>query len=95
MSTVTVRKKTYTDKLKDPRWQKKRLKILERDGWKCTCCEEDKETLEIHHLVYHFGFAPWEYDDSELITFCSKCHKFEHSLLTLAKVGIHLDSAGI
>jgi len=26
---------TYKEKLLDPRWQKKRLEVLERDGWAC------------------------------------------------------------
>jgi hypothetical protein len=28
-------KQKYSDKLKDPRWQKKRLQIMERDNWCC------------------------------------------------------------
>lgn len=27
--------KTYAEKLKDPRWQKRRLEIFERDDWTC------------------------------------------------------------
>lgn len=80
----------YAEKLRDPRWQKKRLLILERDGWKCACCGEDQEMLVVHHLVYHALKEPWEYEDSELVTFCEKCHKYEHSLLVLARVGINL-----
>ncbi len=35
----------YLEKLKDPRWQKKRLAVMERAGWKCQCCSETKKTL--------------------------------------------------
>ena len=28
----------YNDKLKHPLWQKKRLKIMERDGFMCVIC---------------------------------------------------------
>ena len=28
----------YSEKLKDPRWQKKRLEILERDNFRCQYC---------------------------------------------------------
>jgi len=42
----------YSEKLKDPRWQKKRLKVLERDNWECKQCGEKEETLHIHHLLY-------------------------------------------
>ncbi len=28
---------TYAEQLKDPRWQKRRLEILQRDEWRCLC----------------------------------------------------------
>lgn len=34
-------KKTYKENLKNPKWQKKRLKILKRDDFKCRCCDSD------------------------------------------------------
>lgn len=40
----------YSEKLKNPRWQKKRLEIFERDGWKCRACQDEKSTLHVHHL---------------------------------------------
>lgn len=64
----------YSDKLKDPRWQKKRLLILERDGWKCLCCGDDKEQLQIHHLIYSKG-EPWDAPDENLETLCRSCHE--------------------
>ena len=39
----------YVEKLKDPRWQRKRLEILQRDDWKCYWCKDDKTTLNVHH----------------------------------------------
>lgn len=63
---------TYSDKLKDPRWQKKRLKILERDNWRCQYCNDNKNTLHIHHFSY--CDEPWESEDIELITTCEICH---------------------
>jgi 5-methylcytosine-specific restriction endonuclease McrA len=64
---------TYKEKLKDPRWQKKRLKIFERDGWKCTECGRTELTLEVHHLSYSFS-EPWNEPDENLQTLCFKCH---------------------
>ena len=64
----------YAEKLKDPRWQKKRLKILERDDFECQICRNDKETLNVHHLLYIKGREPWEYKDSSLVTLCQTCH---------------------
>lgn len=65
----------YSELLKDPRWQKKRLQIMDRDGWKCSLCENEDMTLNVHHLKY--SGKPWEADDSHLITLCEKCHKME------------------
>ncbi len=65
----------YADKLKYPRWQKKRLKILERDEFKCQCCNNDKETLNVHHLIYSDG-EPWDVDDKTLETLCRSCHEW-------------------
>lgn len=67
---------TYGQKLKDPRWQKKRLKILERDEFTCTICGDDKNTLHVHHEKY-IG-DPWEVEDKYLKTVCETCHTNEH-----------------
>lgn len=66
---------SYIEKLKDPRWQKKRLKILERDKWTCRDCGSKKNTLHIHHFLYWKDTEPWDYPDNLLITLCAKCHK--------------------
>lgn len=68
----------YAEKLKDPRWQKKRLKIFERDEWKCLCCGDSKETLHVHHLTYSKG-DPWKAPDNQLETLCETCHEFRES----------------
>lgn len=67
----------YSEKLKDPRWQKKRLEVFERDKWKCRGCGADKTTLHVHHLVYEKGKEPWDYDIKELMTLCESCHELE------------------
>lgn len=69
---------TYQDKLKDPRWQKKRLEILKRDAWCCQVCNDTKSTLHVHHLFYKDNLDPWDYDDKDLITLCDKHHEFVH-----------------
>ncbi len=66
--------KSYTEKLKDPRWQKKRLEILERDNWACKKCFDKKTTLHVHHKKYNGN--PWDSDDNDLITLCKNCHEF-------------------
>jgi len=68
---------TYSDLLKDPRWQKKRLEILNRDDFMCCFCANCKETLHVHHCYYNKGKKPWEYEDSSLVTLCASCHAEE------------------
>lgn len=69
---------TYSEKLKDPRWQRKRLSIFDRDNWTCQSCNRVDLTLNIHHLKYLPGAEPWDYDDSLLVTYCELCHNTEH-----------------
>jgi len=67
----------YIELFKDPRWQKKRLEILERDEWACRLCCDEKTTLHIHHTWYDKNKKPWEYEDHQLITLCETCHEEE------------------
>lgn len=72
---------TYADKLKDPRWQKKRLEILNRDDFTCQICYDGESTLHVHHKYYILNREPWEYPDNLLITLCENCHKHEEEEL--------------
>jgi hypothetical protein len=63
---------SYRKLLRDPRWQKKRLKILERDDWTCQRCGSTDRELQVHHLVY--AGAPWDVPDDALVTLCVRCH---------------------
>lgn len=67
----------YSEKLKDPRWQKKRLEILERDSWACQKCFDTESTLHVHHRSYRCGADPWDYDSKLLVTMCESCHTEE------------------
>lgn len=68
---------TYAEKLKDPRWQKKRLEILSRDYFMCKICGDESNTLHVHHKIYEYGKDPWDYDNSLLVTLCADCHESE------------------
>lgn len=70
--------KTYSEKLKDPKWQRKRLEIMERDTFQCQICWNKEETLTVHHKSYIKGRDPWDYDDEYLITLCEDCHQSVH-----------------
>jgi hypothetical protein len=71
----------YSDLLKDPKWQKKRLHILKRDKWTCKCCGSKDKTLHVHHFTYQTGKKPWEYPDDNFITLCYSCHEDEESFI--------------
>ncbi len=69
---------TYSNRLRDPRWQKKRLQIFDRDGWSCQRCHSTKETLHVHHRRYLADREPWDYPDKLLVTLCEFCHQREY-----------------
>lgn len=67
---------TYRDKLKDPRWQRRRLEVFNRDGWACTACGATDRTLHVHHEAYVGD--PWDAPDEAVRTLCDDCHRAEH-----------------
>lgn len=67
---------SYSEKLRDPRWQRKRLEIMQRDGFTCQLCKSKTDTLNVHHLAYGPG-DPWDCDDLLLVTLCEECHSLE------------------
>jgi HNH endonuclease len=71
---------SYREVLDDPRWQRKRLEIMQRDGWACVTCGSTTQTLNVHHKVYRRGKLPWEYDGADLLTLCRGCHEGEHAV---------------
>ena len=73
---MTKRQNDYSKKLQDPRWQRKRLEVMQAAGWKCSVCQDDKEELNVHHPDYSAHHEPWEY--SNLQCLCSTCHTIQH-----------------
>lgn len=68
--------KTYTEHLKSPEWQRKRLEIMDRDNFTCVSCGTTTKTLNVHHCSnYRKNTAPQDYYDHELITLCGDCHE--------------------
>ena len=72
--------KSYNDKLKDPRWQKKRLVVMQRDNFACKSCYDHESTLHVHHVKYLKSYDPWDYPDDYMITLCDECHAEWHRL---------------
>lgn len=84
---------TYSELLKDPRWQRRRLEILNRANFQCEECEADNQTLHVHHKLYRKGAKPWEYAPEELQCLCEDCHRGRHGLsgilqATLARLSL-------
>lgn len=86
--------KTYAEKLKDPRWQKRRLEIFERDEFTCQCCRDTENTLHVHHLQYFKG-EPWDVEDIYLITLCENCHEYEEKLKSIDILGSAFSQYGL
>ena len=68
----------YSEKLKDPRWQKLRLEALSRHNWRCEICSVAESTLHVHHKEYFKGHEPWEYGLGQLSVLCDGCHTAFH-----------------
>jgi hypothetical protein len=68
-------KPSYTDLLKHPKWQRKRLEIMQRADFKCEECDNDEVTLNVHHSYYKKDHAPWEYPNESLHCLCENCHE--------------------
>ena len=86
--------KTYYEKLRDPRWQKMRLKVMERENFTCQRCGADNITLNVHHGYYQKGFAPWQYPIATLACLCEDCHEevtkmINYIHLTIAEIGVN------
>ena len=75
----TKRQTEYMAKLRDPRWQKHKNEVLERDEYTCTWCGaglNDGRNLQVHHGFYAKKYDnPWEYPKLSLFTLCEKCHE--------------------
>jgi hypothetical protein len=77
LTMAEFKRTAYSEKLRDPRWQKLRLEILQRDQWTCQICFDTESTLNVHHRWYVKGQEPWEATPNALVTLCEGCHKSE------------------
>ncbi len=76
---------TYAEKLRDPRWQRRRLDVMQNAGFACERCGTDAVTLNVHHIVYRRGAEPWDYDDDDLACLCEDCHDREHRAIDMLR----------
>jgi len=68
-------KVSYYELLKHPKWQKRRLEVLQEAGFRCEECGAEDATLHVHHAYYEKGLAPWDYLAQSLHCLCENCHK--------------------
>ena len=74
---------TYAQQLRHPKWEQRRLQVIEKAGSRCECCgnfgindgETSEVRFEIHHGYYTPGLMAWEYPDDVLYCLCPECHK--------------------
>jgi hypothetical protein len=78
-----AQKQSYYELLKHPKWQKKRLEVLQFADFQCEDCRADDVTLHIHHTYYEKGLAPWEYLEESLHALCEECHRKAQDRQTL------------
>lgn len=86
--------KSYREKLRNPRWQRRRLEMMEVAGFACQHCGAEDKTLAVHHRRYFRGRDPWEYPDELLLVLCEDCHEAEHAtrnMINDALAEMHLD----
>jgi hypothetical protein len=74
-------KKTYWEKLQDPRWQKLRLEAMSSNDFCCEICGDGESTLNVHHKEYFKDHNPWDYALGQLAVLCENCHHHLHSKL--------------
>ena len=79
---------TYAEQLKSPKWQKKRLEILERDDFACVACGDKERQLHVHHGYYEKDRLLWDYEEETLHTLCNHCHELTHENLLEIKYRI-------
>ena len=85
---MTANPEKYRLERQDPRWQKRRLEIMQRDNFQCSFCGDAKASLNVHHKYYVSGRKPWQYPDWALTTLCQECHGLHHD----SQVDEHFES---
>lgn len=74
---MATKNNKWLEQYRDPRWQKKRLEIMERDEFACQMCSDSKSVLNVHHRYYTPTHKVWDYPNEALVTLCESCHSGE------------------
>src|SRR5262245_53386302 len=93
---MSKQKPTYLEMLRDPRWQRKRLEVMQREDFACQDCGATDSTLNVHHTYYEKGKPPWDYPIESLKCLCEPCHVKAQDYWRLIQIEIaELDSHAI
>jgi len=89
--------KPYYQKLLDPRWQRVKSEVQQRDNFTCRDCSATDRTLHVHH-VHYFKGDPWDTPTEFLLTLCDECHEERGSLesdikMEFARILVQLDQS--
>lgn len=61
------------------RWRMKRVEIKAKHRYECDDCHLRRARLEVHHIEYERGRAPWDYPDENFAVLCRNCHERRHN----------------
>lgn len=78
--------KEYSELLRSPHWQRKRLEVLSSADFKCQQCGDGDSNLQVHHKKYRKAALPWEYPIDNFTVLCDHCHKMEHAKLSSKEI---------
>lgn len=81
LSELLGNKSSYADKLRDPRWENRRMWFVRKHGAWCRSCKRKGIEFQVHHKVYRKGVEPWDHTDDEMILLCRGCHLEWHQAL--------------
>ncbi len=56
-------------------------------------CENETDTLHVHHLFYLPDREPWEYSVHELVTLCQRCHEARETAMLALKRSLRYQGA--
>ena len=65
---------SYSDKLKENAWIRKREEVFKKYGKECCECFSS-ENLQVHHRYYRKGRDPWQYPIDAYAVLCKNCHE--------------------
>jgi len=76
----------YKEYLQSEEWANKRIIVIEREWWRCKCCNSRKN-LNVHHRTYETIHTDQEINDLTLL--CWKCHTIIHKHTDIKRSAIH------